>query len=237
LKKVLRVVLVDDEEYCRQDLAELLRKTRQVEVVGEAANAREAVQLINQKNPDLVFLDLNLSDIHGFKILSGLEKIPTVIAVTAFSQHAAEGFSMNLTDYILKPVEEKRLQIALLRARDHILLRSLKEHPILQLEVQGTTTQLSISDIYWVKASENYVEIFSAQGNGLLRSTFLSFKNNLPPGFTLEISRSVIVARHQVRDWERDSKGHLHINLKCGIAHKVSKRMQKDVLHQLELLN
>ena len=237
MKKVLRIVLVDDEAYCRKDLAELLQNKSQTEIVGEAGRAMEAVQVIQKETPDVVFLDLNLSDAHGFRVISEIENAPAVVAVTAFAQHAVEGFALDLADYILKPVEEKRLQWALQRARDHIFLRSLKKNPVIQIEINDLSTPLTISDIFWAKASENYVEVCSTAGKGLIRSTFHNFKNLLPVGFTLEISRGVIIARHQIKQWRRDSRGHVEIILRCDGVLKVSKRMQKEVLQQLELLH
>jgi len=236
MKKILQAVLVDDEEYCRQDLSELLSKMSEVRIVGEASSAKEARQVINAKRPDVVFLDMNLTDGDGFRVLTEVERIPAVVAVTAFSQHAAKGFSMDLADYILKPVEEKRLALAVRRARDHILLRSLRENPGIQIDINGLSTPLTISDIFWAKASENYVEVCSTAGKGLVRSTFHNFKNSLPAGFTLEISRGLIVARHQIKQWRRGAKGHLEIILKCNGVLKVAKRMQREVLQQLELL-
>jgi len=237
MKKALQAVLVDDEEYCRQDLSELLRKMSEVRIVGEASNAKEARRIIHAKRPDVVFLDIQLTDGDGFRVLTEAERIPAVVAVTAFPQHAVKGFSMDLADYILKPVEEKRLALAIHRARDHILLRSLRENPGIQIDINGLSTPLTISDIFWAKASENYVEVCSTAGKGLIRSTFQNFKKSLPAGFTLEISRGLIVARHQIKQWGRDSKGHLEIILKCNGVLKVSKRLQKEVLQQIELLH
>lgn len=236
MKKPLRSILVDDEEYCRRDLAELLQKIPTVIVVGEATQAKEAIRLIDDTQPDLVFLDLNLANVDGFKVLAGVEKIPAVIAVTAFPQHALQGFNLNVADYILKPVEENRLKTALQRARDQILLRSLQEPHVVQLEINGRMTPLSITDIHWVKSNENYVEVGTNLGKGLTRSTFTHFRDRLPPNFTIEISRGHVVARHQVQSWKRDPKGHLALALKSGLIVNVAKRLQKEVLQQIELL-
>jgi len=236
LKKNLHAVLVDDEEYCRRDLSELLQKTSEVKIVGEADNAKQAIRLINQQVPDVVFLDINLAGVDGFQVIPEIEKPPAIVAVTAHAQHAAEGFTRNLVDYILKPVDEARLKTALLRSRDHILLHSLKKNPVVQVEIQGLTTPLTISDIFWVKASENYVEICSTPGRGLVRSTYTEFKRLLPAGFTLEISRGLLLARHQIQQWKRDPNGRIEITLKCGGVFKSSRRMQTEVLRQLELL-
>ena len=234
MNKPLRTILIDDEDFCRRDLADLLKSEAQVSLIDEASNLREAQLKIELHKPDLVFLDLNLAGQNGFKLFE-LPATPAVIAVTAFSQHAMEGYTHNVVDYILKPVEQQRLKIALRRARDQILLRSLKSTPAFRLEINGQTTPLGLSDIYWVKSSENYVEVCSTLGRGLIRSTFTKFRQKLPPGFTLEISRGHIVARHQIKSWKRGPHGHLEITLKCGAIVGVSKRLRKGALEQIQL--
>lgn len=236
MKKLLRTVLVEDEEFVRRDLTDLLRSSRQVELLGEASTAKEAREIISRLKPELVFLDLNLKGVHGFRVLEGLASIPAVIAVTAFSDHAVEGFSRDLADYIIKPVEEDRLRKALNRARDQIFLRSMKDDPGVPLEMNGHTCHISLSEILWAKANENYVEVFAVGGRGLIRSTFQNFCQRLPAGFSLEISRGHVVARHQISSWKRGHKGNLEIILKCGAAFRVSKRLQREVFYQLELL-
>ncbi|NDC80442.1 MAG: DNA-binding response regulator [Verrucomicrobia bacterium] len=236
MRKPLRTILVEDEPYVRRDLADMLQKTAQVELVGEAGTAKEAIQMINTNKPDLVLLDLNLADIDGYRVLDSIETAPAVVAVTAFPQHAATAFAKNLADYILKPVEENRLRTALLRARDQIFLRSIRDNTGVSLEINGQTSQIPLANLFWVRSSENYVEVCTTEGKGLIRSTFQSFRDKLPPGYTLEISRGHIVARHQIKSWKRNPKGHLEIILKCGAVFLVSKRLQKDVQQQLELL-
>ena len=236
MKKLLRTILVEDEQFVRRDLAEMLQKTAQVDLIGEAGTVKEAIQVINTKKPDLVFLDLNLADMDGYRVLDAIESAPAVVAVTAFPQHAATAFSRNLADYILKPVEENRLKTALHRARDQIFLRSMKDNTGVPLEINGQTSQIPLANFFWVKSNENYVEICTTQGRGLIRSTFQAFCEKLPPGFTLEISRGHVVARHQIKSWKRNPNGHLEITLKCGASFPVSKRLQKEVQQQLEYL-
>lgn len=236
MRKLIKTILVDDEEFVRRDLAEMLQQSSQVELVGEASTAKEARSMINQLKPELVFLDLNLKGVQGFRVLEGLDPSPAVIAVTAFPHHAVEGFSKDLADYIMKPVEKNRLQTALNRARDQIFLRSMKDNPGVPLELNGRTSQVPLSDLFWIKANENYVEVCTTNGRGLIRSTFQNFCTRLPAGYTLEISRGHVVARHQIKSWKRGPKGNLEITLKCGASFPVSKRLQKEVLEQLELL-
>jgi two-component system LytT family response regulator len=236
MKKVLRSIVVDDEEFCRRDLVETLQQISQVKVVAEASDLRQAVELTQTHQPDVLFLDLNLHGESGFHLLHQLSSVPAVVAVTAFSEHAANGFSHDFADYILKPADVTRIEKALHRARSHILVKSLALNSVLNLEINGKTRALSITDIHEIRSSENYVEVHSVLGVGLIRSTFAKMIQRLPAGFCLEVGRGRVIARHQIRAWQRDKQGHLIINLKSGADILVSKRSQKQVLQDLSLL-
>src|SRR4029453_2038839 len=117
----LRVLIVDDEAFARQRLRRLLTEQPDVEVVGEAANGREAVSLITTHNPDVVLLDVQMPRVDGFGVLRALDgPAPLVIFVTAFDEHAVAAFNVHAFDYILKPVEPARFAEAIERARGQI---------------------------------------------------------------------------------------------------------------------
>jgi len=117
----LRVLIVDDESFARQRLRRLLSEQADVEVVGEAANGREAIALITTHNPDVVLLDVQMPRVDGFGVLRGLDgPSPLVIFVTAFDEHAVAAFGVHAFDYILKPVEPARFADAIARARTQI---------------------------------------------------------------------------------------------------------------------
>jgi two-component system LytT family response regulator len=232
--KTLRTILIDDEEFCRNDLSEALRKIPHVEITAEASNLKDAVFLIRKHSPDLVFLDLNLNGENGFKVLSQAQEIPSVIAVTAFSEHAVDGFRQGLTDYILKPVDETRLRLAIDRSRKELLLKSVKAPLLLEMEIKGKTTTIPLKDIYALKSNENYVEVHSTIGIGLIRSTFTRLVERFPSGLTLEISRGHVLVRHQINGWQRDEGGRLLITIKNGQEFVVAKRLHKEVLQHLE---
>ena len=118
---VLRVLIVDDEAFARQRLRRLLAEESDVEVVGEAANGREAIALITTHNPDVVLLDVQMPRVDGFGVLRGLDgPAPLVIFVTAFDEHAVAAFDVHAFDYILKPVDPARFSDAIARARAQI---------------------------------------------------------------------------------------------------------------------
>jgi two-component system, LytTR family, response regulator len=125
---LLRVLIVDDEAFARQRLRRLLTEQPDIEVVGEAANGREAIALITTHNPDVVLLDVQMPRVDGFGVLRGLDgPAPLVIFVTAFDEHAVSAFNVHAFDYILKPVDPARFADAIERARAQIAQSTIAE--------------------------------------------------------------------------------------------------------------
>src|SRR5215470_5863936 len=119
----IRVLIVDDEPVARRGLRNHLKKAADVEVIGEAGNGRDAVETIIQTRPDLVFLDVQMPLLDGFRVIETLTEEhlpPAIVFVTAFDEHAIRAFEINALDYLLKPVDPKRLQKTLQRAREQI---------------------------------------------------------------------------------------------------------------------
>jgi len=125
----LRVVLVDDEPWARKGLRVLLEPVPGVEIVGEAGNGAEAVEVIRDAAPDLVFLDVRMPEMDGFGVLRALgpDRAPAVVFVTAYDEHAVRAFDANAADYLLKPFDDERFHRALDRARARIGDRRVRE--------------------------------------------------------------------------------------------------------------
>ena len=119
----LRAVLVDDEQLARDELGYLLGQVGGVEVIGQAGNGVEALTTIDRLHPDLVFLDVQMPGLTGFEVARRLldkRAASHIVFVTAFDQHAIEAFEVNAVDYLLKPVDPARLEVAVDRARRRI---------------------------------------------------------------------------------------------------------------------
>ncbi len=125
----VRVLVVDDEPLARRTLRVLLGEDAEVEVVGEAGNGAEAVELIRTLAPDLVFLDVQMPEMDGFAVLRALEpgQVPAVVFVTAFDEHAVRAFDSEAADYLLKPFDDERFARALARAKARIGDRRVRE--------------------------------------------------------------------------------------------------------------
>src|SRR5215813_9861381 len=109
----MRAIIIDDERLARAELRKLLQDFPEVEVIDEAANAEEGIAKIEAQHPDLIFLDIQMPGKTGFDMLSSLERTPYVIFTTAYDEYALKAFEVNALDYLLKPVEPKRLADAI----------------------------------------------------------------------------------------------------------------------------
>jgi two-component system LytT family response regulator len=123
----VRTLIVDDERMARKRLRTLLAADADVDVVGECSNGRDAVNVIREREPDLVFLDVQMSELDGFAVVHaiGVQRMPVTVFVTAFDQYALKAFDAHALDYLTKPFDRERFQASLGRAKDQVRLREM----------------------------------------------------------------------------------------------------------------
>ncbi len=109
----MKALLIDDERLARVELKRLLAPFKEIEIVGEAVNVDDATKKINELSPDLIFLDIQMPGKNGFELLEELDSVPTVIFTTAYDEYALKAFEYSALDYLLKPIEPKRLEEAI----------------------------------------------------------------------------------------------------------------------------
>jgi two-component system LytT family response regulator len=230
---MIRAVLADDEVLARQKLRQLLKDVEDVEIVGECSTALETIELVRLADPQLIFLDIRMSDMNGFDVLERLgsdadRTLPHVIFVTANDRYAVRAFEIHAIDYLLKPFTPERLQGAVQRVRDRIASDSPAQHEsTIPKEQERYTTRmvfksrgrilfLSVDDIRWIEAQENYVRICTGKDSHLLRETIGSLENRLDPSSFLRVHRSAIVNLHHVKEVKNESDGDATVVLKSG---------------------
>ncbi|MCB0643717.1 MAG: response regulator transcription factor [Phaeodactylibacter sp.] len=219
----IRTIVVDDEPLARLRITNLLKKYNTIELLGEGKNGREALQLIQKYQPDLVFLDIQMPDLSGIDLLSaehGLAVLPFIIFVTAYDQYAIKAFDLKAVDYLLKPYDDERFDKALEHARNQILLREKAllhekmvhliaehqhQHPTeaplstLSIKDKGRTRYIPIKDVYYFEADGNYLHIHLERQSFLLRSTLAQLENQLPTQDFIRIHRSLLVQIHHLQ--------------------------------------
>jgi len=144
---LLKTLIVDDESLARRGLAHRLKTITDIEIVGEANNGREALKLIEEKSPDLVFLDIQMPGINGFEVVQQLDikTMPVILFLTAYDEYAVQAFEANALDYILKPIDEKRLHQVLEKVRDNLNQKRavLQKRQLLELVSQFSGETIS----------------------------------------------------------------------------------------------
>jgi len=207
---VLRILVVDDERLARAALKRLLLSESDAEIVGEAENIRETLKQIEEKSPNLIFMDIELRNSNGFDIFDKLENPPIIVFVTAYAEHAVKAFSVNATDYLLKPVSQPRLTETLERVRQKLsssLKEDLSKIATIELKVPGRSIIISTNEIAALKADGDFTHvIFITQPELMICRTLLSLeKSLLEPNF-LRIGRSTIININHVRSIIADKK-------------------------------
>jgi two-component system, LytTR family, response regulator len=207
----VRALIVDDEPLARRGLAVMLRRFKDIDIVGECGDGRSAVDTILERSPDVVFLDIQMPGMDGFEVLRALpkENMPAVIFLTAYDQHVLRAFDFHALHYLLKPVDDTRFAAAISRARDLVdsklkadmaqrvmkMLDGASDQYASRFAVQtGSRIQIvAAEDIEWVGSAGNYVELHVSGRSFLLRESMGSLEQRLDPAKFIRIHRSRIV--------------------------------------------
>lgn len=233
---MIRTVIVDDEPLARRGIRAHLKEERDVEIIAECGNGNDAVRVISELAPDLVFLDVQMPELDGFGVLEALdlEHLPSVIFVTAYDKYALRAFEVHALDYLLKPFDSERFNRAMERARTQIERRSISDlsHRLQSLIDDLQTNQkyaerlviksagriffLGVEEIDWVEAADNYVRLHSGSNTHLLRETMNSLEKKLDPAQFLRIQRSTIINVRRIKELHPLFRGEYEIVLRDG---------------------
>jgi two-component system LytT family response regulator len=244
----IRALIVDDEVLARRGIRNQLNHARDVTVIGEAGNGREALAAIREKKPDLVFLDVQMPLLDGFGVIEQLDKhLPAIVFVTAFDEHAIRAFEVNALDYLLKPIDPRRFQKTLDRVRsqlrtarttgrdDRILwllndLKSRREYlQRIPLKQNGRISFLNVSEIEWINAQGNYVEVHTRSAQHLLRDTMDGIESKLDPAKFVRLRRSIIARIDQIKSLHPLTKGEFEVILTRGQQLRSSRRYRRNL--------
>jgi two-component system LytT family response regulator len=195
--KIWRAIIVDDESLARTELLSQLNDFPQIEVIGEAADADAAFDLITALSPDLVFLDIDLGVKSGFDLLERIDSGFKVVFVTAHNEFAIRAFEVNALDYLLKPVWPDRLGNCIRRlGNPHSgkLPEQLELHDQILVKIRSGSRFVKVSDITCIEACSDYTKIFSARKfSGLVHHTMKRWIERLPSSGFVQIHKSYII--------------------------------------------
>jgi two-component system, LytTR family, response regulator len=240
----IRILIVDDERPARAKVRRYLNGEPAVEIVGEAAGGRQAVEAIERERPDLVFLDVQMPGLDGFGVIAALDfrPLPEFVFVTAHDHFALRAFEVHALDYLLKPFDPDRFKRVLDRARHHIerkeqdplgervskLIEELRGKPQyierLFINLQDRAFFLDVDRIQWIEAAKNYIRVHVGGSSYMLRGTIEGLHRKLNPAKFIRINRSQLVNLDSIKELQPWFHGEYKIILKCGAEMTWSRR-------------
>jgi two-component system LytT family response regulator len=251
--KKIRAIIVDDEPLARERLATLLASEPDMEIVAQCRDGEEAVAAIQEHSPELVFLDVQMPQMSGFDVIEtvGTERMPLVIFVTAYDQHALRAFQVRALDYLLKPFDRDRFSEALTRARKQIereetgdlgrrllalvkdLRRDQPRSDRLVVKSGGRLFFLRMDEIDWIEAAGNYVRLHVGNTSHLLRETMNAIEGRLDPEKFFRIHRSRIVNMERIQEMQPWLNGEYAVVLRTGTRLTLSRGYREKLQERL----
>src|SRR5215813_3138982 len=197
----IRTLIVDDEPLARKRITRLLADEPDISVIGECGSGREAIEVIQQTSPDLLFLDIQMPGMSGFEVLQSIPggRMPIIIFITAYDQHALKAFEVHALDYLLKPFKQGRFKHAVERARDHLrkngtpdsnpgltaLIGKLRaeQNYLTRFMVKSSNRVVLVkaSEVDWIESAANYALLHVADKTHIVRETMQALEVKLSP--------------------------------------------------------
>lgn len=236
--KEYKTLVIDDERLAREELKSVLKDFNEINVVGEAQNGDEGIELIKKLQPDLIFLDVNMPGMTGFEMLKKLDEIPRVIFVTAYDEYALKAFEVNALDYLLKPVDVDRLNEALEKLKRTDEQDFVSEHtPKGSRKNRSLTVTdkvfikdgekcffVELSEVRMMESDGNYVKVYFKNKRPLILRSLNSFEEKLDPEHFFRANRKFIINLNWIENIENWFNGGLQVELKGGEKIEISRR-------------
>lgn len=243
----LRTVIADDEPLARERLKLLLAADPEIKIVADCRNGNEVIATLKERQIDLLFLDIQMPGSSGFDVIEaiGLPNMPMTVFVTAHNEYAVEAFEVHALDYLVKPIERKRLEGALARVKERI---RLEEAFAARQEISSVLTALRtvagqdsypqrllakngnrgsvvcVSEIEWIEAADYYVCLHAGGKKHLLRESIKALEAKLNPAKFVRLHRSAIVNIDHVREIHRDGRAEGWVLLSTGERVRLNKK-------------
>ena len=230
----IKAIIIDDERLARNELKKLLEQHPDINIIDEASNVDEAVEKIDLSRPDLIFLDIQMPGKTGFDLLSEIEKSPRVIFTTAYDEFALKAFEVNALDYLLKPIDPKRLADAIQKLQTEI---ALEQSSLLGVS-RGPLTELDqvfvkdgercwfvkLADIRLFESVGNYAKVYFSTNKPLILKSLNALEERLDDRVFFRANRKHIINLHWIEKIEPYFNGGLLVELKGGEKIEISRR-------------
>jgi two-component system LytT family response regulator len=243
----LRLLIVDDEPLVRESIRNGLANIGNVEVIGECESSSQAIDVISSQQPDLVLLDVRMQDGTGLDVIRriGPDRMPPVIFITAYEEHAVKAFELNAIDYLLKPFDEERLEGSIRRARERIAARferslASRLESLLQTREQKWTERFAASNgervdvipvdsVDWIESANNFVQLHCGMKSYLVNETISNLGNRLDPGRFIRVHRRYIVNLSRLVAIHRMLGGTFEMELRSGVRLATGRQYRQSI--------
>ncbi len=233
---MIKAIIIDDERLARNELKKLLMDYPEIEVVAEAANVGEGIEKIENLNPELIFLDIQMPGKTGFDLLSELDKTPHVIFTTAYDEYALKAFEVNALDYLLKPVEPKRLADAIQKlhlqeerepsngSTENVNRSTLYEQDQVFVKDGERCWFVKLNEIRLFESVGNYAKVYFGPNKPLILKSLNALEERLDEKMFFRANRKHIINLRLIEKIEPYFNGGLLLELKGGEKIEVSRR-------------
>lgn len=235
-----KVIIVDDESAGRQLIKEYLEDYPELVLLGEANNGVDAVKIINQFKPDLVFLDIQMPGMTGFDVLTHLEELPQIIFSTAYDQYALKAFEVHAVDYLLKPYTKDRFKVAVDRLQANILenkarplaesllMDSLKTPEKILVQSQNKLVTVALDDVIRIEAYGDYSKLITEAKTYVSNYGISTLKEKLNGSIFIRVHRSSIINLNAVKELNKYTKSY-DVTMKNGDVVRVSRGYMENI--------
>jgi two-component system LytT family response regulator len=228
----MKALIIDDERIARQELRRLLAAHPEIEIAGDARTAEEALNLIRQLDPDVLFLDIRMPGMSGFDLLEHLDDVPQVIFTTAYDDYALKAFEVSALDYLVKPVAPARLAAAIAKLRPRMQRARLERVFVKDGE---RCWLVRVMDIFLLESEGNLTRLHFANERALIPRSLAALQERLDPDVFFRAGRRYIVNLKWVQRVELGVGGNLLVTLHGGTTVEMSRRQSTRFREALSL--
>ncbi|MBN2595483.1 LytTR family transcriptional regulator DNA-binding domain-containing protein [Labilibaculum sp.] len=249
--EAIKAIIIDDETLARNLVRSYLEVDQDIQILGEYSDGFQGLKAINELDPDLVFLDVQMPKLTGFEMLELLDKSCNIVFTTAYNEYAIKAFEHNAIDYLLKPFSNERFQDAVRKVKERILNSVTSEEQIEKIKKHNDSSEelltrvvvksrnkidvIAIDKIKYFEAQDDYVMIYTNEGRYLKQKTMKYFESHLNPNEFCRIHRTYLVKIDQIVQLQPYEKDHWIVILKTGESLNVSRNGFKQLKLQLEI--
>ncbi|MFY0604317.1 MAG: LytTR family transcriptional regulator DNA-binding domain-containing protein [Flavobacteriaceae bacterium] len=228
--KLFKTIIIDDERLAREEVKRALNNFKEFEVIGEASYVDEAITLIEELEPDLIFLDIHMPEKSGFDLLEELTTVPGVVFTTAYDQYAVKAFELNALDYLVKPLREERFVKTVDKVRQELIAHKeitstvLPMHQKIFIKDGEKCHFIPLTEIHFIESLENYARLYFGNEKAMIKRSLNTLAEKLDPKFFFRVNRSQMINLQYIKEIHPYFNNKLQIILTTGRKVEVSIR-------------